>query len=279
MVTLETRRWVGLTSAPAGPDRWPASPAHVLSVEPLNAGADNISFSLAVPLQPSGPALVEGKFKVISRSDAVIVLNAVAGSAAESLGEILVLEPLTRAWVGQHWTALLERSFPPAGYIEQKTVEDLVSQVFRDRQGAVLTGATEASFGSKNRRMPRKRLTVTFQRTFEGLDSCLIRNGHIPEEMEDKWFIHRKGGQLLFRRSWTGVLVYAADIREEPGKVSFDRVTINRDPKQYSETDTERDLSTLAWLIDRLLLGRASDFPFGDRGILQAWSTGGKAVR
>lgn len=278
MFTLEVRRWFGLAAAPTRPDRWPASPAFVLNFEPLKSGKGTAKLSLVVPLQPAGPVLVEGIFRVISRADSVLVLKVIEGPGAGALGEILVLEPLTRDWVGQHWPALLGRSFPPAGYGEQTTIEDFVSQIFRDKDGAVFTGATEASFGSKNGAMPKDRLTVPFERTFEGLDACLIRNGYIPEEMEDKWFIHRKGAQLLFRRSWTGALIYAADIREEPGKVTFDHVTINRDPKQYSETDTERDLATLAWLIDRLLLGRAGDFPFGDRGILQAWSTGGKAI-
>lgn len=222
--------------------------------------------------------MIEGLFRVISRSGSRLELKVVEGAAGGQIGESLVLEPLTRAWVGLHWPDLLERSFPPSSYKRQMTMEDVVSQIFRDKDEAIFTGATEASFGSKNGPMPDERITVPFERTFQGLDACLIRNGYIPEEMEDKWFIHRKGAQLLFRRSWTGALIYAADIREEPGRVTFERVTINRDPKQYSETDTQRDLATLAWLIDRLLLGRAGKFPFGDRGILEAWSTVGKAI-
>lgn len=37
---------------------------------------------------------------------------------------------------------------------------------------------------------------------------------------------------------------------------------VNRDPEQYSGTDDVYDVALLAYLIDRLLLGRHPPFPF-----------------
>ncbi len=277
-LTLVPGKWVGLSAAPARRAIWPHSPAYVVELKALKSGKGTIHLSIIVPLQPCKPLVVDGVFRVLSRSDSMVVLKAVEGSAAENIGEILLLELLSRVWMERHWPDLLQRSFPPPSYMQQETVEDLVSQIFGRDSNAILTGATEASFSSKNGKMPKLRVTVPFVRTFEGLDACLIRNGYIPQEMEDKWFIHRKGSQLLFRRSWSGVLFYAADIREEPGRVIFDRVTINRDPKHHAETDTVQDLVDLAGLIDRLLLGRHGQHLKGDRDILQAWGIGEKAI-
>ena len=35
-----------------------------------------------------------------------------------------------------------------------------------------------------------------------------IRQGMIPEVMEDKWFIYWKDDALFFHRSWTGFCIY-----------------------------------------------------------------------
>ena len=34
-----------------------------------------------------------------------------------------------------------------------------------------------------------------------------IRAGHIPEMMEDKWFIYWQDDRLFFHRSWTGYCI------------------------------------------------------------------------
>jgi len=39
-----------------------------------------------------------------------------------------------------------------------------------------------------------------------------IKNGLIPEEMEDKWFIYYEQGFLHFHRSWTGHGLFKAKI-------------------------------------------------------------------
>ena len=43
-----------------------------------------------------------------------------------------------------------------------------------------------------------------------------IKNGLIPEEMEDKWFIYYEEGFLYFHRSWTGFGMYKTKITKEP---------------------------------------------------------------
>ena len=39
-----------------------------------------------------------------------------------------------------------------------------------------------------------------------------VIQGHIPEAMEDKWFIYFENGTLYCHRSWTGDLVYLVEL-------------------------------------------------------------------
>lgn len=278
--SLQPDQWIGLSGAPARRGRWHASPAFVSSVKPLKTGKGLIALSMAAPLQLDGPLLVDGSFAVRARTESVVVLSAQAGGAACSMGDVLVLEPLTGDWLAQHWPALLRRSFQRASHETAEHATDLIEQIFRGQDGVAATGATVQSFGSKHEKMPAQSVVRPFEKTFSGLDACLVRRGFIPQEMEDKWFIHRHGDEMHFRRSWTGHLVFAVRIQDAPGAVAFDQVTINRHPEQYRSDDVEQDLATLNWLIDQLLLGLPTRFPAGDgeTEALKAWSVGGKAI-
>lgn len=88
-----------------------------------------------------------------------------------------------------------------------------------------------------------------------------ISLGHVPEDMDDKWFIYRAGDRLFFHRSWTGTCVYAAAIEESEMGGRIGLVLVNRDPEQYRETDDRRDAQVLRFLIEAILLQRKVPFP------------------
>jgi hypothetical protein len=88
-----------------------------------------------------------------------------------------------------------------------------------------------------------------------------VSMGHLPEDMDDKWFIYREGGRLLFHRSWTGSCVYSAAIEESSSGGRIGEVLVNRDPEQYRETDDRYDARLLRFLIERILLNRNAPFP------------------
>ena len=73
----------------------------------------------------------------------------------------------------------------------------------------------------------------------------ILRHGHLPREMEDKWFWYMEGDVLYAHRSWTGFCIYVADFSEK-GKI---KVTANRDPEQYKCTDVDEDRENFAELL------------------------------
>ncbi len=80
-------------------------------------------------------------------------------------------------------------------------------------------------------------------------DVKLIREGHKPEEMEDKWFMYCENGKLFIHRSWTGYCIYIVELSED----GILKITVNRNPEQYKENDVERDKIQLNILINGLI--------------------------
>ena len=66
-----------------------------------------------------------------------------------------------------------------------------------------------------------------------------IKNGLIPEEMEDKWFIYYEEEFLYFHRSWTGFGMYKTKITKEPTGYII------------REFWVERNIEKLRWSIER----------------------------
>ena len=56
-----------------------------------------------------------------------------------------------------------------------------------------------------------------------------LMDGHIPENMEDKWFLYSEDNLLYICRSWTGYCMYKVHFLEGNRIM----VTANRDPRQY----------------------------------------------
>ena len=78
--------------------------------------------------------------------------------------------------------------------------------------------------------------------------------GHLPEAMEDHWFMYFDGEAFCFHRSWTGYCIYRVYVRRAErgdGYVLY-RVTANRSKKQYTEENDERDA-----VLVRILVGQA----------------------
>lgn len=95
--------------------------------------------------------------------------------------------------------------------------------------------------------MPAQRDTFLFCRKFTAAQMAALRRGHIPGEMEDKWFWFMEGDTLFAHRSWTGNCIYRVEFRPDDAHV----VTVNRDPGQYRCTDTAEDAQQLGDLLDR----------------------------
>jgi protein-S-isoprenylcysteine O-methyltransferase Ste14 len=99
---------------------------------------------------------------------------------------------------------------------------------------------------------------LQFDATFDRKQARQMMQGFIPEAMEDKWFVYYADGWLKFHRSWTGILIYSLRLDESPAGVRVAESWVNREPEQYTETDTDRDRHLVRGLIDALLLKQDS---------------------
>ena len=99
----------------------------------------------------------------------------------------------------------------------------------------------------ETRKMPKKHTEYTIKKHFSPEQIEILRFGHIPEVMEDKWFWYMEDDTLYIHRSWTGNCIYVLSF--EAGNTIH--VTANRDPQQYTCTDEQEDAAYLCALLDR----------------------------
>jgi len=109
-----------------------------------------------------------------------------------------------------------------------------------------------------------------------------IREGLLPQQMEDKWFIYWQDDALYFHRSWTGFCIYVVRFAVEGNSFRVVEADVNRDPEQYGETDDARDAKMISFLIDLLLLRQRGDYPSKksdpEMEALEQWSSVGRAM-
>ena len=94
--------------------------------------------------------------------------------------------------------------------------------------------------------MPQRLATFFLRRPISPAQMRILRRGHVPKEMEDKWFWYMQGDTLFAHRSWTGYCIYRIDF----SMVNYHKVTVNRDVEQYKCTSVEEDRETLNRLLD-----------------------------
>jgi hypothetical protein len=81
-----------------------------------------------------------------------------------------------------------------------------------------------------------------------------IKEGLIPEAMEDKWFIYFENDWLYFHRSWTGNGIFKVEIIKEKGDVEdreykIKEFYVERNKEIYNNENDEYDLDVLLQLI------------------------------
>ena len=135
----------------------------------------------------------------------------------------------------------------------------------------------------KNKPLPKKRSLIPADRQFTPAEMNRIRQGLIPMEMEEKWFIFFKRNRLYFHRSWTAVCVYVAHFKRRRDGYILHLIEANRNARQYSEKDDAYDAKMFFYILDLLLLGRETPFPSKegespDVVPIKQWSQVGKAM-
>lgn len=134
----------------------------------------------------------------------------------------------------------------------------------------------------KTKELPSERSIVPLSRTFSADEMRQIREGLLPQQMEDKWFIYWQDDALYFHRSWTGFCIYVVRFAVEGNSFRVVEADVNRDPEQYGETDDARDAKMISFLIDLLLLRQRGDYPSKksdpEMEALEQWSSVGRAM-
>jgi 8-oxo-dGTP diphosphatase len=94
--------------------------------------------------------------------------------------------------------------------------------------------------------LPAARRVLSFDGSFTPGQFARIKEGFIPESMDDKWFVFFEEPWLYLHRSWTGFCIYQVRFERAGEDVRVAEVLANRDPEQYRETDDIRDALLLA---------------------------------
>ncbi len=107
----------------------------------------------------------------------------------------------------------------------------------------------------KTQEMPAQNAPFPIQMDLTPEELALLRQGHVPRGMEDKWFRCFVDGVFYIYRSWTGFCIYQIPVSPE-GRIRGG--IVNRDPDQYKETDSGRDAVMAEYLI-RCQVGRTDN--------------------
>src|ERR1700692_4550307 len=68
-----------------------------------------------------------------------------------------------------------------------------------------------------------------------------IKQGYIPEDMDDRWFLFYEDGWLYIHRSWTGFCIYQLRFEQEGNVAVVREALVTRDPEQYRLSDIEKE--------------------------------------
>lgn len=135
--------------------------------------------------------------------------------------------------------ALISTRTPPA--------TDATSYYF----GSAREGAAPATRGDlKTTLLPAQRQAINLESAYAASEFTRLQHGHIPYDMDDKWFAFFEEPWLYLHRSWTGFCVYQVRFKRTRDGVRSVESFVNRDPHQYRETDDTRDLLFLKFLLD-----------------------------
>jgi hypothetical protein len=90
---------------------------------------------------------------------------------------------------------------------------------------------------------------INIELTFSQEQFDKIKNGLIPQEMEDKWFIFYEKNWLFFHRSWTGHGIYKTEIKEKNGSYFINEFFVEKNKEKYSCNSEDEDIDNFTSLI------------------------------
>lgn len=108
--------------------------------------------------------------------------------------------------------------------------------------------------------MPKKKVVVPLHETIPSDAMRIVKCGHIPDAMEDHWFMYCDESTIRYYRSWTGSCIYVAKYVDNGIICKITELMVNRDPEQYGCTDDEHDVALFMALLTEEYGGDASKY-------------------
>ena len=96
---------------------------------------------------------------------------------------------------------------------------------------------------------------IKFSLVFTKEEYQLLIRGHIPYQMEDKWYIFYKDDWLYFHRSWTGYGMYKAQVLPDQNGYYIDEFWAERRKEMNEYGDDYMDSCEFLMLVSYYLLG------------------------
>lgn len=97
----------------------------------------------------------------------------------------------------------------------------------------------------------RQQLLLAMSFTTEEYEN--LRQGRIPQQMEDKWFIFLEGDWLYLHRSWSGFCVAQVEIkRTTDAMYSITDCWIERDAKFHTSIGDQADIGLIRSILSFL---------------------------
>jgi hypothetical protein len=129
---------------------------------------------------------------------------------------------------------------------EDEDAETTPAQEFDQDNGAIRP-ATRDSW--QNQPFPKEQAALPIKLRFSKNELTRIAQGHVPQEMEDKWFVFLENDQLYFHRSWTGFCIFELQLATDCDGTHVEQCWVNRNPSQYTSTDLAEDEQLLRALL------------------------------
>ena len=99
-----------------------------------------------------------------------------------------------------------------------------------------------------------------------------IREGYVPEIMDEKWFIFMERNRLFAHRSWTGLGVYEATFTPVDGGYVIESAIVTGNRSEYKRSSDQDESQILEVLIAGHLLGQSlSESQLADKSPHLRW--------
>lgn len=102
---------------------------------------------------------------------------------------------------------------------------------------------------------------ISLERRFSLDEYKIISQGYIPNSLDDKWFIFIEENIMFIYNSRAGTCIYQIIFQKSDDHYEIINVLVNRDPKEYINTNEIYDLHQVDFIIDWFLLGKSVPFP------------------